>query len=416
MNASLQSIVQRLEAMTLTDTGDAPMLPRECYTAEAFFEFERETVFATSWICVGRAEQIAKPGDYLAVEVAGEPLLVVRDQEGAVRVMSAVCQHRGEVLTCGSGNTQGHARSFRCPLHFWSYDLSGRLMGAPRMGDADTLCRLRETVRLPEVRHELWHGFVFVNLDTNAAPLAPSLAKLEPYWAGYEESDLACVPPAPADKALPWNWKLHVENFTDAYHPEFVHRGTHDFAPSVGLDGGVKFTPMQAGDNCIVRIVPMQKADGGMMRDGWGAEAAFPVITTLPPEQRQRIVFAIIAPLMTMMFAPTAIGYQILTPLSAQQVKAASDRVTGGGWLLPRSTLQLPDFADRAAQVREGASKIWAQDLPVNLGMQAGKNSRFMPEGVYGPLEKTLEQFNFWLVNKYRGERTAKAVPLRRRA
>ncbi len=67
------------------------------------------------------------------------------------------------------------------------------------------------------------------------------------YWAGYEDADLVCVPPAPPDKALPWNWKLHVENFTDAYHPEFVHKGTHDFAPSVGLDGGVKFTPMARG-------------------------------------------------------------------------------------------------------------------------------------------------------------------------
>ncbi len=412
MTASLQSIVQRIESLSLTESGEGPMLPPECYNSEEFFQFERERVFAASWICAGRVDQIPSPGDYLAVTIAGEPLLVVRDLEGTVRVMSAVCQHRGEVITCESG----HAKSFRCPLHFWSYDLTGKLLGAPRMGNADVLCKLRDTVRLRDIRHEIWHGFVFVNIDGQAAPLAPSLAKLEPYWAGYEAADLVCVPPSPPDKALPWNWKLHVENFTDAYHPEFVHRGTHDFAPSVGVDGGVQFTPMAPDDNCIVRIVPMEKADGGMMRDGWGAEAAFPVITTLPPEQRKRIVFAIVAPLMTMMFAPTAIGYQILTPLSAQQVMSASDRVTGGGWLLPRSTVELPDFKERAAQVREGASKIWAQDLPVNLGMQAGKNSRFMPEGVYGPLEKTLEQFNFWLIGKYRGERQVRTVPLRRRA
>ena len=74
-------------------------------------------------------------------------------------------------------------------------------------------------------------------------PWTPSLAKVEPYWAGYEAADLVAIPPKLADTPLPWNWKAHVENFTDAYHPEFVHRGTHDFAPSVHAQGGVQFTP-----------------------------------------------------------------------------------------------------------------------------------------------------------------------------
>src|SRR5438132_772157 len=81
----------------------APMLPRECYTSPEFFEFEREAVFARSWACVGRAEQIPDPGDYLAVSVAGEPLLVVRTQDRSIKVMTAVCRHRGHVLTCTSG-------------------------------------------------------------------------------------------------------------------------------------------------------------------------------------------------------------------------------------------------------------------------------------------------------------------------
>jgi phenylpropionate dioxygenase-like ring-hydroxylating dioxygenase large terminal subunit len=210
------------------------------------------------------------------------------------------------------------------------------------------------------------------------------------------------VPPVPAEQVLPWNWKLHFENFTDAYHPEFVHRGTHDFAPSNHADGGVRFTPMSDTDNAILRTVPMIKSDGGMTRDGWGESAAFPAIATLDAEQRKRLTFCMIPPSMTIMFAPNAVAYQILTAVSAEGTLAASDRVTGGGWLVPRSTLELPDFQARAAQVREGASKIWAQDLPVNLAMQAGKHSRFMPDGIYGPLETTLVQFNAWLLRAYR--------------
>ena len=394
--SQLQSILDALAAMEARD-GEAAMLPRECYTAPEFFEFERAAVFARSWLCVGRAEQIPQPGDYLAASVAGEPLLVVRTRDGLVRAMSAVCQHRGQIITCTSGST----RTFRCPLHFWSYDLNGRLIGAPRMGAREDLERLRRTVQLPEVRHEIWHGFIFVNLDAAAAPLAASLAKLEPYWENYAAADLVAVPPVPADKVLPWNWKLHFENFTDAYHPEFVHRGTHDFAPSVHPGGGVAFTPMSATDNAIVRTVPMLASDGGMMSDGWGEAAAFPPIATLSAEQRKRITFAMIPPGMTLVFAPNAVAYQLIAAVSADGTMAANDRVTGGGWLVPRSTLALPDFAERAAQVREGGSKIWAQDVPVNLSMQAGKRSRYAPAGIYGPLETTLRQFNAWLLRAY---------------
>jgi len=81
---------------------------------------------------------------------------------------------------------------------------------------------------------------------------------------------------------------------------------------------------------------------------------------------------------------------------------ASSDRQTAGGWLLPRSSVELPDFNERAAQVLEGGAKIWAQDVPENMGMQRGKKSRFAPEGVYGPLETTLIQFNAWLIEAYR--------------
>jgi phenylpropionate dioxygenase-like ring-hydroxylating dioxygenase large terminal subunit len=373
------------------------MMPPGCYTEPAFFDFEQKEVFARTWICVGRVEQVAEPGDCLATEVAAEPVLVVRGDDGTIRALSAICQHRGEIIPCPE-----KGKALRCPLHFWTYDFQGRLAGAPRMGDAETVRRLRQTVRLPMLRLELWHGFIFVNLDERAPPLAPSLVKLEPLWAGYEATGLKALPPAMSQTPLPWNWKVQVENFTDAYHPEFVHLGTHDFAPSIMEGDGVRFTEMKPGDNAIVRSVPMRTPDGGMMSDGWGAEAAFPAIATLPAEQRRRITFAMLPPSLTMMFAPGTVAYTLIRPTGVTATFAGSDRVTYGGWLLPQSTIDLPDFVDRCKAVSQGGSKIWAQDVPVNVGMQAAKSSRFLPDGIYGPLETTLQQFNLWLLEKYR--------------
>ena len=102
-----------------------------------------------------------------------------------------------------------------------------------------------------------------------------------------------------------------------------------------------------------------------------------------------------------MVFAPNAIAFTLVSATGVEATFASSDRQTAGGWLLPRSSVELPDFNDRAAQVLEGGAKIWAQDVPENMGMQRGKKSRFAPEGLYSPLETTLVQFNAWLIEAY---------------
>jgi hypothetical protein len=96
------------------------------------------------------------------------------------------------------------------------------------------------------------------------------------------------------------------------------------------------------------------------------------------------------------------VAYTLVAPMGSDATLASSDRVTAGGWLVPRTTADLPDFADRAASVLEGGAKIWAQDVPCNRDVQRGKLSRFSPPGYYTELEVTLVQFNAWLLHAYR--------------
>ena len=373
----------------------APALPADRYSSRASFEFEQEAIFSVSWLCVGRTDQIPLPGDYFSVTIANEPIIVVRGKDNAVRVLSAVCRHRGHVLAEDAGNT----RLFTCPLHHWTFDTMGALVGAPRM---DSLDALKAATRLPEIRSEHWHGFVFINFDDNAEPLAPSLSKVEECWAGFDDIELVTLPPHFTREPLPWNWKVQFENFTDAYHPEFVHPTTHSFAPSQGASGGVEFTRMTALDNCIMRGVSLLEPDGGMTEKGWGPEAVFPPISSLSDFQRSRITFAMIPPTITLIFSPSVIGYSLIYPIDAERTLVAGDRLTAGGWILPKSTVDLPDFDDRCEQYREGSRTIGDEDVPVNMSLQMGKHSRFVPDNHYGPLERTLEQFNAWLNERYR--------------
>src|SRR5262249_20115168 len=142
LSPEVRSLLDRLPKIG-DNSQTAPMLPRECYTSPELFEFEYKCVFTRSWLCVGHQDHIKKADDFLAPSVAGEPLLVVRREDGTIGAMSAVCQHRGQTIACEAGSAP---RTFRCPLHFWTYDLNGRLLGAPRMDD---ISNLRKKIKLP---------------------------------------------------------------------------------------------------------------------------------------------------------------------------------------------------------------------------------------------------------------------------
>ena len=119
---------------------DCVTMPPAVYTSEEWFEFEKRAVWDREWICVGHIGTIPRPGDYVSITISEDPLIVQRKDDGGVRVMSAVCQHRGHVL----GEEKGNTRVFTCPFHGWSYDETGKLVSAPEMDAHESLAKLQE--------------------------------------------------------------------------------------------------------------------------------------------------------------------------------------------------------------------------------------------------------------------------------
>ena len=145
---------------------DAVAMPPGVYTSEDFLARELDGVFRADWICVGRASALASAGDYLTCDIAGQPVLVVRDQSGGIQAMSNVCLHRMSTLLTGTGNT----RAIVCPYHAWTYNLDGSLRAAPHMERSTGFCR--ENYRLPPIRCEQWLGWLYVTLNPAAEPVA----------------------------------------------------------------------------------------------------------------------------------------------------------------------------------------------------------------------------------------------------
>ncbi|MFT5399762.1 MAG: phenylpropionate dioxygenase-like ring-hydroxylating dioxygenase large terminal subunit [Planctomycetota bacterium] len=193
-------------------------LPGMFYTDPLWMQAECEELFARDWVCVGRVEELSKRGDYFCFDHIGEPVLLVHGQDGVIRAMSNVCRHRATVIASGSGNT----RKFMCPYHHWAYDTSGQLLNAP-MFESSPRFDL-EKCRLPQLKLEIWQGFIFISLLANPKPLAKQLLPLQKWIKNYhlEEMSLRYL----ADEVWEVNWKCLRENFMEEYHLTPLHKDT----------------------------------------------------------------------------------------------------------------------------------------------------------------------------------------------
>lgn len=230
MNIQATSVVDRLRndltRLKALPSSEAVTMPPEYYTSEAFLALEKDHVFRKDWVCLGHEGEVANPGDYFTTEMVDEQLLVTRSKDGEVRVLSNVCRHRGNIIAEGRGN----AARFSCKYHAWTYDGSdGRLIGAPLMDKVPGFDKSK--CNLPSFKTEIWNGFIFVNLDGTAEPLAPQLADMEPLIRNYHIDERNFL--YATDDIWQTNWKSLCENFMEGYHLSATHTKTlHPITPT----------------------------------------------------------------------------------------------------------------------------------------------------------------------------------------
>ncbi|MEM1298280.1 MAG: aromatic ring-hydroxylating dioxygenase subunit alpha [Pseudomonadota bacterium] len=207
------------------------------YTDPAIYAEETRGLFARTWQYACHVSEIPNPGDYFAFSLAGEDLFAVRGRDGVVRAFYNVCQHRAHQLVQGTGT----AKLIVCPYHAWTYDLTGGLRGGPNTRAVEGFDR--SEICLTSVRIEEFCGFLFANLDPDAAPM-------DEWYPGVRKELAAWVPGIEALAPLEWveipehcNWKVSVENYSECYHcslnhPTFatgvVKPETYDIQPEAG--------------------------------------------------------------------------------------------------------------------------------------------------------------------------------------
>ena len=198
---------------------EAPVMGLDAryFTDRELFAKIMDRVFYRNWLLACHASQVARPGDYQTLEIYDQDIVIARGKDGELKAFYNVCQHRGHKLAEGFGNK----KLLVCPYHRWSYDLNGQLKAAPNSNsvpgfDMSAIC-------LTPVRVENFLGFVFVNLD-------PEAASMDEVYHGVRDEILALCPDVEerkyayhheADEGC--NWLTAVENYNECYHCKACH-------------------------------------------------------------------------------------------------------------------------------------------------------------------------------------------------
>jgi phenylpropionate dioxygenase-like ring-hydroxylating dioxygenase large terminal subunit len=251
----------------------------------------------------------------------------------------------------------------------------------------------RASCRLPELRSELWEGWIFVNFDADAEALAPKLAPLSALLAPYRMVDAVAVETAVFDS--PFNWKVLVDNFMEAYHHIGIHRET--FEPV--FPAASSYAPDNEGPYSVLVMPGLQQAslERGAGEPRGEAEGGLPLVGELDAEERNRLVAAVVYPFH--LFAPSA---QLLTWY--QLLPHSWDRFTLRIYsCFPRTALDDRGLRDAIEGVQAFTRHVHHEDIRACEATWSGLNARSFESGRLAPLEKPLWQFNQWWIERMGG-------------
>ena len=383
-------LLAQIKALASSPDDEWTGLPPGAYHSQAVFDAEAEHVFLAGWILIGRVDQAANPGDFLCVDVLGESLVMVRDQQGELRVLSRTCRHRW--MDICNGAVSGNCEVFVCPYHAWTYELDGRLRGATEMHRTPHF--EAGEVRLAQIRHEVWQGFVFVNLDGRADALAPRLAPLDEAIAEYELESWVTVRSLDFGEQ-PWDWKVMMDN-GEVYH----HLGLHRHTVEPRSPGRLGITEQNNG-HFGLQYGPA--AEGVLVTGSDGKPvmpAYLPRIEGYEPwlrlnhRQRTSALYLYVLPNYVISLNPDRGAFVQTFPLGPGRIHYRQNI------MVPPEALTVPDFEAALDTSIERAKTVIAEDFLVCEAVQRGAQSQFATQARLSHLETHQRDFARWVARQ----------------
>ena len=362
----------------------AHSIPPVFYTSDELANAELETFFRGGWIGVGRADMVRQPGDYITLDLAGQNIILLRDEAGALRAHANSCRHRGTRLVDGSGSCKG----LRCPFHCWYYKLDGTLKTAPRMEKA---CGFnKEDYGLVSYRAEERLGFAFICLSNHndgnhndgnhSTGIDDHLGDFADIHSPWPLDGLISV--RRQEREVDCNWKAFLEVFNEYYHLPFVHAGSINAV----------YAKPDAAD-----VVSGNYATQFGSTDGTGGllqteqHKSLPGIPGLSGRAKEGARYTWVFPNMTFAANLDALWCYEAYPLGASRCQVVQTAC------FPSETIDLPDFAEKSSAYLKRMDAALDEDIVALSNQQKGLAcpdalpGRFQPE-----LEPNVAAFARW--------------------
>ena len=355
-------------------------LPARVYTDAAWFATEMERIFAGMWLCACRIDQLPSRGAFITRDVAGASVVVIGDGQGGARAFHNVCRHRGTRLCAvESGALAG---SIQCPYHGWTYDLHGRLIGAPQMDEVDGF--VRDDYPLHPVACATWDGHVFINLAATPGTLDDHLAELPARFAPWRMGELRMVRRQEYDVRA--NWKLIVQNYNECLHCPVIHpllNRMHHYLDA----SNVPSTDTYCGGAMGFRDgVETLSVDGRRRRA---------VLPGLGPDERAIVNYFAIYPNLLLTLHPDYMLTITIWPQAPDRTRLI------GEWHFHPDEIARPGF------VFEDAIEFWdvtnREDWAISERSQQGIASRGYTPGPYSNREQQLWEFDRFILARITG-------------
>jgi phenylpropionate dioxygenase-like ring-hydroxylating dioxygenase large terminal subunit len=354
-------------------------LSRDSYFSDQIFQLEQERIFFREWFCAGRESDLVQSGDYRAVDVAGESVVVVRSNDGSLVAHYNVCRHRGSRLVA-ERSEGSFGNTIRCPYHSWTYTLAGELRTAPFL-DEEAGFTKRELTLFP-VSVECWGGFFFLSLTPGERPGRRLLDQLGPV------PDRLCRYPLEQLRSghrivydVRANWKVVLENYNECYHCGPVHPELCRLVPAFKQRGGSELD--------WERGIPHREGAWTFTETGTSARRPF---DGLDPDEQVRHKGELIYPNFMISLSADHVTAYTVWPQNPSHTTIVCD------FLFHPSEMARPDF-DPGDAVR-----FWdlvnRQDWAICENVQRGMSSRIFDRGYYAPMENASLDIRRYIEDK----------------
>ena len=374
--STVDEVLTSLKKLAATPLEAATAPPKAIYTLPDITAHEMDRIFASEWLCAGRADELPNPRDYMAFECGAQPLIIIRGADGALSARSNICRHRMMRLVEGRGNT----RKFTCPYHAWTYNLQGQLVGAAYMDR--TTCFNKSDIQLPAVRCEEYLGWIYVCLDPDVEPVVRMLADLTEKLLPYNMQDYVTI--FTEDHVWDTNWKCLTENFMEGYHLPVAHRDT------VGGHFPVEETQFD-GRGSFPHFTSQLFVKTGTAPVG----TAHPDNTSLTGKWRNISVMPTVFPSHMYVLAPDHLWYLALQPDGPGRT-----RIRYGAALAPEVLAAQSDPETYIAETKTFLDAVQLEDKNVVEGIFAGAKAPLSSPGPLSWLERENHEFTQYLARR----------------